>query len=152
MINSKNFYTMSKKIFFSFLLIGMISIHSNVIAQTTIEEYNYVTKGYKVQEESGLDMKKGYLLEMITNEYKQERIAELRVLYRLKDTNKKEVAAYMLIYKRSGSNNVEYICVPHPSSDEIISEMYWKQLYSGDGDSSYKLQLISYVLSKGLKW
>ena len=30
------------------------------VEPTTQEEYNYVTKGYKIQQESGLDMKKGY--------------------------------------------------------------------------------------------
>ena len=30
---------------------------------TTMEEYNYMTKGYKIQVESGLDMKKGYFIE-----------------------------------------------------------------------------------------
>ena len=32
-------------------------------APTTMEEYNYMTKGYKIQVESGLDMKKGYYFE-----------------------------------------------------------------------------------------
>ncbi len=30
---------------------------------TTLEEFNYLTKGYKIQIESGLDMKKGYFFE-----------------------------------------------------------------------------------------
>ena len=34
-------------------------------SQTTLEEYNYISKGYKIQLESGLDMKRGYLLEDI---------------------------------------------------------------------------------------
>ncbi len=33
------------------------------LGQTTETEYNYVTKGYKIQLESGLDMKKGYRFE-----------------------------------------------------------------------------------------
>lgn len=32
---------------------------------TTIEEYNYLVKGYKIQVESGLDMKRGYHFEDI---------------------------------------------------------------------------------------
>ena len=31
----------------------------------TQEEFNYLTKGLKVQEESGLDMKKGYVLQEV---------------------------------------------------------------------------------------
>ena len=36
---------------------------------TTEEEYNYVTKGYKIQFESGLDMKAGYSLKDIGEWY-----------------------------------------------------------------------------------
>ncbi len=36
---------------------------------TTVEEYKYLTKGYRIQVESGLDMKKGYDFENI-GEYK----------------------------------------------------------------------------------
>ena len=39
---------------------GQVAI--SVPAPTSEEEYNYLTKGYKVQIESGLDMKKGYAL------------------------------------------------------------------------------------------
>ncbi len=38
---------------------------TKVHSQTTLEEYNYVTKGYHVQLTSGLDMKKGYEFEDI---------------------------------------------------------------------------------------
>ena len=31
-----------------------------LISQTTMEEYNYITKGYKIMLESGLDLKEGY--------------------------------------------------------------------------------------------
>jgi hypothetical protein len=31
------------------------------LSPTTLDEYNYMTKGYRIQVESGLDMKKGYL-------------------------------------------------------------------------------------------
>ena len=38
------------------------SENNQLPAPTTEEEYNYLTKGYKIQVESGLDMKKGYSL------------------------------------------------------------------------------------------
>ena len=141
---------MKKTIIFT-TVIALTSIFSTTIfGQTTLEEYNYITKGYKVQMESGLDMKKGYELEDIDKQSTQERTAELKILYRIKD-NKKEIAAYMVVYKRSGSPN-EYICIPHPNSDEEISGKYWTQLYNGSGDSSQRLQLISYLLSRQMKW
>ncbi len=132
-------------------LVALTSIFSTAIfAQTTQEEYNYLSKGYKVQIESGLDMKKGYELEDIDKQSTKERTAELKVLYRVKD-NKKETAAYMVVYNRTGYA-IEYICIPHPNSDEEIHNKYWKVLYDGTNNSSQRLQLISYLLSKRMKW
>lgn len=40
-------------------------VSSDPNSELTQEEYNYLTKGLRVQEESGLDMKKGYELKML---------------------------------------------------------------------------------------
>ncbi|WP_421799825.1 hypothetical protein [Haliscomenobacter sp.] len=50
------------KFFLSLILIAFCSI--SFAQGTTQEEYNYVTKGYKIQQESGLDMKKGYSIKL----------------------------------------------------------------------------------------
>ena len=92
------------------VMIGMCLSH-NVFSQTTIEEYNYITKGYKIQLESGLDMKKGYEFVDIGVSDSGIRKAELKALYR---TNNKTIAAYMIIYMTKGYK--EYICIPHPAS------------------------------------
>jgi len=140
-----------KKTIILFAVVTSIGFFSPAIfGQTTLEEYNYVTKGYMVQIESGLDMKKGYQLEDIDKQSTKERVAELKVLYRIKD-NKKEIAAYMIVYNRSG-NKTEYICVPRPNSDEEINNKYLAKLYDGTTESSQRLQLISFLLSKHLKW
>jgi len=118
--------------------------------QTTLEEYNYVTKGYRIQLESGLDMKKGYLIEDIDKQATKERAAELQVLFRVKDGNK-VIAAYMISYKRSGLPT-EYICIPNPNSSEEIMSKYWKQLWDGSTLASERLQLITYLISKRMKW
>jgi hypothetical protein len=60
-----------KTIYFLILISFSIKLSAQIdsslinIAPTTIEEYNYLTKGYKIQIESGLDMKKGYHFEDI---------------------------------------------------------------------------------------
>lgn len=41
-------------------LINVVGFSQESQNSTTEEEYNYMTKGYRVQTESGLDMKKGY--------------------------------------------------------------------------------------------
>jgi hypothetical protein len=137
---------MKKTIIFT-VVIAMTSIFSTVVfGQTTLEEYNYVTKGYKVQLESGLDMKKGYELENVDEATAGERTVTLKKLIKT-TTNQKKTVAYMLTYKK-GSGTTEYICIPHPSSDNEIIDLYWKALYNGEGDSSFRLQLMAYVLSR----
>jgi hypothetical protein len=123
---------------------------TTILGQTTTEEYNYITKGYQVQMESGLDMKKGYSLEDLGTETTTERSAELKVLHRI-NGERKVIAAYMIIYRRSGLPT-EFICIPSPNSEVSILNKYWAELYNGNGDSSQRLQLISFLISKKLKW
>ena len=54
-----------KKITITLLLISAltsVSFSQIKTAVTTEEEYNYMTKGYRMQLEGGLDMKKGYII------------------------------------------------------------------------------------------
>jgi hypothetical protein len=132
------------------LLFSLTFLSNSFFSQTTLEEYNYITKGYKVQIESGLDMKKGYLFEDVYSQKSGERLAELKVLYRIKET-KKEIAAYLIIYSKEG-NEPEYLCVPNPKSEKEIILKYWNQLNDGKGDYTLRLQLIVYLTSINLKW
>lgn len=142
----------TKSVLFSLLiLLSLMFSFDTVNAQTSLEEYNYVTKGYKIQIESGLDMKKGYEFEAIDEKSTDIRSAKLNALHRVLPTGKKEIAAYLIIYNRTG-NPTEYICVPHPQSSEEIMGKYWTQLYPGDGDASQRLQLIVYLLTTRVKW
>ena len=145
----------------SALLLLCLCIAFKPFAQTTMEEYNYVTKGYKIQLESGLDMKKGYELAHLGKKEISIRNAELKVLYRLNEAEKtKEVAAYMIIYKKKGANT-EYICIPHPESSTEIKELYWKQLYTDYNskailatatNASERLQIITFLISDYMLW
>jgi hypothetical protein len=133
--------------FNSLLLFGQVSTQST---PTTLEEYNYLTKGYKVQIESGLDMKKGYEIVSIDTVSTKIATAQMNVLYRIKDNNK-EIAAYLVIYARTG-RTTEYICVPNPKSDKEIIQKYFTALWDGYSEASSKGQLISFIISKQLKW
>lgn len=141
---------MKRGIGFIIIIITMAFISPFLKGQTSLEEYNYVTKGYKVQIESGLDMKKGYEFAEIDTVSTKIATAEIKILYRIKDS-KKVIAAYMIIYKRTG-RTTEYICVPNPNSDEEIMQKYMTALWDGYSEASSKGQLISFVLSKQLKW
>lgn len=135
-------------------------------AQTTEEEYNYVTKGYQIQLQSGLDMKKGYELrdvafrqsDVITSkldstETQTTDVAKLwvKALWKQNGPSKK-VVAYMLITQYNDGLK-QYYCVPHPGSKSEIQQKFWdaleikKSIY----DQS-KARLIIYTLSNLLKW
>lgn len=145
---------MIKSILLTTILLLCVGI---LFGQATQEEYNYVTKGYHVQIESGLDMKKGYELKDIDNVQQPgnnnsiERQAWLKALYRVSPNGTKNIAAYMLVYERAGRVK-EYLCVPTPSSSQFIREAYYNSLNQGGGDNSVRLQIISFLLSRSLKW
>ena len=139
-----------KKIFFITAIIFIFALlTTNSNAQTTVEEYNYVVKGYKVQMESGLDMKKGYDIVSVDEISSGERSVILKGLIKMSPETK--IVAYMIIYKKEGSST-EYICIPQPNSDVEIRKAYLNALYNGEGDSSTRLQLIAYILSRRLIW
>ena len=133
-----------------FLALSLMIVALSGISQTSMEEYNYITKGYKVQLESGLDMKKGYEFEDLNTHKAGIRTASLKKLVKV-NAGKKQTAAYMIVYQKEQSPK-EYFCIPSPKSGEDVLAAYWTSLHNGTGDSSSKLQLIIYLVSNQLVW
>ncbi len=102
---------------------------TNSFSQTTQEEYNYLTKGYKVQIESGLDMKKGYSL-LDLGEWGLDRGAEKRIcnFKGLVKQGQTKPSAILMIYKRTDITNgaIHYICIPSANASSEI----WQQTLS----------------------
>lgn len=128
-----------------FLSLAMVVIVCSFRArsQTTLEEYNYVTKGYKVQLESGLDMKKGYRFEDVPSfslKYSngQLRDMDFKALYR--DSVRLPVAL-LCIYNHPDSGPKEYICIPQFNSSKEI----WDSTLT-------KISAISPENTTGLLW
>lgn len=95
-------------------------------SQTSLEEYNYMTKGYKIQKESGLDMKKGYWVAEsdtfdITKSQDVDNFAVIFTrLYRDKDVLLNRIpAGTIVLIKRDGYSDV-YLCSPSPKSNMNI--------------------------------
>ena len=101
----------------------------NASKGTTMVEYNYLTKGYKIQIETGLDMKKGYVLKDIGNHVWDNRSTEIKALYR--DT---EIApcAILLIYSSPLWNTKVFICVPNYYADYTVQLAYKKDIVMSD--------------------
>jgi hypothetical protein len=101
---------------------------------TTIEEYNYITKGYKIQIESGLDMKKGYTFkDLLTEKIEfgwQKYTMNFKGLYR----DGEQIPCAIM-----ANINGVYLCVPQYESDINIWNMYLKLL--NNYDTSFKTAL-----------
>lgn len=94
-------------------------------------EYNYITKGIKIQEESGLDTKKGYIIKNLftfpENAPSIIRKTTFKAIYR--ETDKKPFA-FLCIYKNTSNGFEDYICFPNvdpagtfcSKTNEILTE------------------------------
>ncbi|VBB46830.1 conserved hypothetical protein [uncultured Paludibacter sp.] len=115
---NKNWEFMKKAILFSLIFILSIGFAK---AQTTIEEYNYITKEYK----SYLPIKEGYKLEdintVIYSLNSVDRIFNFKKFIR-EETN--EVAAILVEYVRvsKGRTYILYFCIPSENSSDGV----WK--------------------------
>lgn len=140
-----------------FILLLLFSLSINCInAQTTLEEYNYLTKGFKIQQDAGLDMKKGYKLVdqkiLSLREGNNVRKGTLKALFREKKETL-ELAAYLLVYQLNNEPPV-YYCIPNPYSRSEVIKLYLDAMYDGNErtNNSYRLQLINYVCVQVMKW
>ncbi len=92
---------------------------------TTMEIYNYVTKGYAIQQASGLDMKKGYFIwEKLTRSINSSDGQRTVTINALIQNENSKVCAWMLIYQKRGSQPI-YFCIPTQSSaDEVWTKSF----------------------------
>ena len=103
-------------------------------AQTTAEEYNYLTKGYKIQIESGLDMKQGYGFKDIGFPKTQERSCQFKGL--INETTHKMVATLAIFPAANGDKY--YICIPTAGSSQEVFNAYYSSLNQIDNLSAMK--------------
>jgi hypothetical protein len=94
---------------------------------TTNEEYNYLTKGHKIQIESGLDMKKGYTLKDIPDNItcKSPRCVEIKALYR--DTINTPIA-HLIIYSNLQTKESAQLCLPNIHASPSMWNLFFDSL------------------------
>lgn len=130
-----------KKITLLFIIFSFSSY-----AQTTQEEYNYVTKGYAETIAKGLDLKKGYTLDHVY--LYNDGLYSFNFNTLTNDVTKKTSCIMVFAHSLAWGNKY-YICIP--IGNAALESKYNEQLKSWDAGilSSYSLAL-SQILSISL--
>jgi hypothetical protein len=146
-----------KKVIVSLFILASFG---KLFSQTTLEEFNFITKGYKIQLESGLDMKKGYSLSTLTDflsldfgndEKSGRRGMVFKALIRGSET---KPCAIMAIYERRLNGKAqyqEYYCIPMPLSDDTLWDKTLEQLNANFNNDNAK-QVYSAMLWAMMKF
>jgi hypothetical protein len=103
-------------------------------AQTTMKIFNYITKGYKSQQASGLDVKKGYKFEIIGREEHEGYDMLIQSFHRIKDGAENPVPRAIMV-EMTGNELTEplYFCIPALLSEPLVWEAYRLQIkYASD--------------------
>lgn len=131
-------------------LLPFLFLSTTLFSQTTLDEYNYVTKGYLIQRESGLDMNADYSVTYVGAHNRGVQCCILYALYRSDHT----IAAYMVEYLRTDTSQHTFYCFPHPSSDQSVKDLFWSSLVPDQAENySEDLQMILFTINQFvLKW
>ena len=130
----------------------MIELNNIQADATTEEEYNYLTKGLKIQRNSGLDMKKGYWLygwgRWSTNTGTQERVCTYEIL--CKESSADIASAILMHYQRVDISNGadDYVCIPTPSAPKALWDQTLNYVNSINKSSTSQMRTIIYTLMK----
>jgi len=135
---------MSNFYFFIVLCFGCTNLS---FAQTSQEDYSYITETLKIQLENNLGDKDGYFTDHFKMIYKGERTIDLHCIHRIVD-GKEKIVAYAGIYEKQG-NKKQYLCIPHPGSDERMRVQFWNDVTRGHSWSNCedKIKILFTALS-----
>ncbi len=109
------------------------------VGATTEKEYNYLTKGLKIQEESGLDVIDGYLLQNCLEQKSGNYDFKIRYLVDKKDSSLKALSVIIRSYV---SGKSFYLCVPLQNLN--LTNQYWSALKQFEAPMA---QTYAYVMS-----
>jgi hypothetical protein len=133
------------------ILIAFLAVGFTCYAQTTQEEYDYVTKGYAAQIGAGLPDKAGYNWQAGTEFSAGNVKISFKKLYQVVSEKEKNMKAILMVYQKD-ENTKEYICIPHPNSEASVKDQYWNTLYNNNTNDPYRMVIIAYNLPKLINW
>lgn len=114
------------------------------IPGTTVEEYNYMTKGYKIQISSGLDMKNGYSFSDIGTINSGSYKFNYKMLNRVEEN---EIAGVLITAYSNVSGRTYYLGMPF--NNENLSSNFYSSIASWDESMTTAFaQAMSRVSSK----
>ncbi len=140
-----------KKIIVVFSIVFTQSVYS----QTTMEEWRYMTKGYSIQKESGLDMKKGYeLKKMYTSQSTVigglKRTFNFIELFRLSDnTTCGIIVEYIKV--ENGKKSISYFGIPAKYTESEVWNAARESILNFSNKEigiAYSLALMDLISSK----
>ena len=112
------------------ILLGLALLATTIIAKaqapTTQEEYNYATKGLKIQRASGLDMKAGYQIVNTTTTTAGAYTVVTEDLLRKSDNSL--ACTVVTIGTSSWTDGPLYLCIPNPKSAAAINNLCWSSM------------------------
>lgn len=104
------------------LFIISLLIYLTTFAQTSLEEYNFLTKGLKHQFEMGLDaQKEGYLVEKIPFTFRED---QTFISFYILNHHEKGNVATLAIFGNKGTSQAKHICIPHHYASQQIQKQY----------------------------
>ena len=107
------------------LVFGLFILTLSAFCQnTTREEYAYMTKGIKVQMESGLDMKKGYVLKKVLRVYPQGGNSKITFTLLLRENRKDNLAGVVVFTEDYTPNKWTLKSIPISDSNITDGESY----------------------------
>ena len=132
-----------KTIIYLILFCPLISVAQHT---TTDIEYNYLTKGYKTDLAEGRDIKSGYRMDPMGQEYAIG--AYTFQFSAFTKIDEKAVAAVLVVAKSKTWGNVYYLCIP--LNNQQLYGLYLQELEKWDASISRAYSYLASTLFAGL--
>ncbi|MDH7912554.1 hypothetical protein [Winogradskyella sp. SYSU M77433] len=113
------------------------------VGQTTMTEYNYLTKGYKLDLETGRDIKNGYRISLACPTITQKLNGAERsiTIYKFILLEEERTVALLVKLGRTDTNYIGYYCLPDNKSDIEVLEKATKDFF----DDNQKLNDLEFA-------